>query len=386
MTHGFFLANVKSYPFGQTALETEFIDQGFSLENMFGHFDDFTFRNFYNLSKIEKIKVDTKFIFLSVNMPVTYKIKLNFPTIEKINNDPNTFLVMISVLEGEMDYAKIIKQLSKQRINKQKVIIMTSCHTHLENSFGLKFVYVDYWESFTRYHQRFLENATDRKNVNLNVNKKFLCLNRNQKAHRVWFYFNLYRLKMLKQSHTSYHLPLLDIEYYNQMCRHSFVLKYIPSSLHPEYQQFLNKTYEGRVLDKLSPDPINYIPSIEQYYNDSLFSIITESSFRYTFLTEKTFKAIVHCHPFFVIGNKQHHWLLRQNGYHTFEDFFEIDAVENFDQSSALLSKIKYTDIQDYKNKFDKKFIDKLYSNYDNFYNRKISWLDIENRLLKATR
>jgi hypothetical protein len=385
MTHGFFLADIKSYPFGQTALGTETIEQGFSLENMFGHFDDFTFRNFYNLNRIDKIKVDKKFIMASINMPLSYKIKLSFDTIQKINNDADTFLVMISILEGEMDYAKILKELSKQRINKEKVIIITSCYSHLENQFGLKFVYIDYWESFTRYHQRFLPNATDRRAINLDTEKKFLCLNRNQKAHRIWFYFNLYRLKMHKQSHTSYHLPLLDIEQYNTMARSSFVTKYIPSSLYPEYEQFLNKTYEGIVLDKLSADPINYNSTIYDYYNDSLFSIVTESSFRFTFLTEKTFKAIVHCHPFFIIGNKQHHWLLRENGYHTFEDFFDIEKVENFDEASSLLSKIKYTDIQDYKNKFGKEFIDKLYSNYENFYNRRISWLAIEKKLFLAS-
>ena len=385
MTHGFFLADIKSYPFGQTALGTESIEQGFSLENMFGHFDDFTFRNFYNLNRINKIKVDKKFIMLSVNMPLSYTIKLSFDTIQKINNDADTFLVMISILEGEMDYAKILKELSKQRINKEKVIIITSCYSHLENQFGLKFVYIDYWESFTRYHQRFLPNATDRRAINLDTEKKFLCLNRNQKAHRIWFYFNLYRLKMHKQSHSSYHLPLLDIEQYNTMSRSSFVTKYIPSSLYPEYEQFLNKTYEGIVLDKLSVDPINYNSTIYNYYNDSLFSIVTESSFRFTFLTEKTFKAIVHCHPFFIIGNKQHHWLLRENGYHTFEDFFDTEKVENFDEASSLLSKIKYTDIQDYKNKFGKEFIDKLYSNYENFYNRRISWLAIEKKLFLAS-
>ena len=91
MTHGFFLANIKSYPFGQTALGTEFIDQGFSLENMFGHFDDFTFRNFYNLNRIDKIKCDTNFIMLSVNMPVTYKIKLSFDTIRKIGQSRKSY-------------------------------------------------------------------------------------------------------------------------------------------------------------------------------------------------------------------------------------------------------------------------------------------------------
>lgn len=386
MTHGFFLANIQSYPFGQTALGTEFISQGFSLENMFGHFDDFTFRNFYNLNRIEKIKSDKKFIMLSVNMPVTYKIQLQFDTIQKINNDADTFLVMISILEGEMDYAKILKQLAKQRINKEKVIILTSCYSHLENQFGLKYVYIDYWESFTRYHQRFLPNATDRRAINLDAQQKFLCLNRNQKAHRIWFYFNVFRMQMQKQGYTSYHLPLLDIAQYNTMARSSFVTKYIPSSLMPEFQNFLNKTYEGVVLDKLSQDPINYNSTIYDYYNNSLFSIVTESSFRHTFLTEKTFKAIVHCHPFYIIGNKQHHWLLRENGYHTFEDFFGIEAVETFDESSTLLSNIKYKDIAEYRNKFDKQFLDKLYYNYDNFYNRRISWLDIENKLLRATR
>jgi len=386
MTYGFFLANTLAYPFGHISLGTDTLDQGFSVENAFGHFDDFSFRNFYNLDRIDNIDVDKKFIMLSIQMPVTYRIRLHKKTIDKINQDKDTFLIIVTLLEGEIDYKLIIKQLQRQRINKQKVLIMTSCFTHLNNSYGLKFIYIDYWESFTRYHQKFLPGATDRRSINLAASKKFLCLNRNQKAHRIWFYFNLWRLKMKEQSHISYHLPLLDIEIYNQMARSDFVVKYIPSSLHQEYQQFLNKTYEGKVLDKLDINPINYNNSILNYYNDSLFSIVTESSFRFAFLTEKTFKAIVHCHPFFIIGNPDHHSRLRHNGYYTFEDFFDTKKVESFDEASSFISKIKYTDIKVYKNKFTQDFIDKLYYNYDNFYNRRISWLDIEKQVLKATR
>ena len=82
-------------------------------------------------------------------MPVTYRIRLHKKTIDKINQDKDTFLIIVTLLEGEIDYKLIIKQLQRQRINKQKVLIMTSCFTHLNNSYGLKFIYIDYWESFT---------------------------------------------------------------------------------------------------------------------------------------------------------------------------------------------------------------------------------------------
>lgn len=383
----FFIANAKAYPFGCISTETEGISSGLSLENTFGHFDDFNLSKFYNITKIDNIDSDVKFVLHSTNAPQNYRIKLESSTVKKINNIANVWLVLVNFLEGHIDREKLSKSIVKNGIKRKKVIVLTGNYSYHNTIVeGVKYVYADYWESFTRYHQRFLASATDRKHINLEATKKFLCLNRNIKAHRVWFYFNMLRYGVEKHGHVSYHLPTVNKAEYQKIIVSSLVIKYLPRGLHEEYKAFLRTAEAGQSLDTLGENAINYNTSITKYYNDSLFSIVTESDFRSTFLTEKTFKAIVHYHPFFIIGNPQHHELLRKNGYHTFEEFFETDSVINFDQSSKFLSTIKYSSLQDYKNKFDEKILDKLHSNYENFYNRSISFNTIEENLIHATR
>jgi hypothetical protein len=88
-------------------------------------------------------------------------------------------------------------------------------------------------------------------------------------------------------------------------------------------------------------------------------------------------------HPFFVIGIKDQHQLLRDRGYYTFEDFFGVEEVTDYSQAIELLQKVKKTSISEYKTKV-KKVFDKLEHNMYNFINREISWTDFERDLRKA--
>ena len=101
------------------------------------------------------------------------------------------------------------------------------------------------------------------------------------------------------------------------------------------------------------------------------------------FVTEKTYKAIYHMHPFFIVGIPEQHKLLRDRGYYTFEDFFGVDEVTDYSQAVDLLAKIKKTGVNEYKHKV-KKVFDKLEHNMYNFVNREVSWLDFERDLRKA--
>ena len=381
----FFLANTEAHPWSPVAS-----DNGISmkLEHLFVHFDDFSIRNWYNADRIREINCEKKYLIYPMDMPRNYNIKLHFKQINDLNDKDDTFLVLCNFLDGQIDDELLAQYIKKARIPYKKVIIVTNNYAYVNyKNYGMPYIYVDFWESFTRYHQKFLPDATSKREVTLKASKKFLCLNRNIKSHRIWFYFVMHRLNAIENNYVSYHLPNIDNEHYNSATRSGLVTKYIPNSLMEEYRQFLNKTRPGQKLDKISStDAINYQTGIKKYYEDSLFSIITESDFRDTFLTEKTFKAIVHCHPFFIIGNKQHHALLRENGYHTFEDLFDIECVHNFDQAGELITKVNNTSIKEYTRRISENHTDKLLHNYDNFFNRKISWNSIVKKIINVTR
>ena len=89
-------------------------------------------------------------------------------------------------------------------------------------------------------------------------------------------------------------------------------------------------------------------------------------------------------HPFFIVGNPQQHELLRERGYHTFEDLFGVNKVTNFVEAQAMWKHIKNYDIDVLKRTVRRKYYDKLLHNQQLFLSRKISWNDITDNLIEA--
>jgi len=141
-----------------------------------------------------------------------------------------------------------------------------------------------------------------------------------------------------------------------------------------------------RKLDELNKaQVINYGDSIKSYYNDSLTSVITESDSTKNFITEKTYKAIMNLHPFFIVGNPEQHSLLRARGYETFEDLFGVDCVMDYNQATALWQNINAMDIDILKRQIKEKYIDKLLHNQRLFLSRKVSWDKIVDNIIEIT-
>ena len=190
-----------------------------------------------------------------------------------------------------------------------------------------------------------------------------------------------YRVK-----YTSFHLPTVEPFEYNQLARHHNVLKYIPQDLHPEYKKYLQTRMHVRKLDKIDERfVINYNATMKAFYNKCAFSVVTESDHRNCFITEKTYKAIMNMHPFYIVGVPQQQQLMRAKGYETFEDLFPIQYVNDYKTGMQLLTLIEKMDLDVLKTKLAGEYRDKLVYNQHNFLNRKISWNTIVDEIQKAT-
>ena len=245
-----------------------------------------------------------------------------------------------------------------------------------------KGIFFNYWAYDYLTHIKELGVQTNNQNT---FAKKFLCLNRNIKPHRIWLMYSLLRSSIINEGHVSFNLPSVDRRDFYVCSRSHHTLKRIPESLHSDYKMALVREMYNRKLDPLSSNHvINYNSSIKSYYNDSLMSVITESDTNLNFITEKTYKAIMNLHPFFIVGNPDQHALLRARGYYTFEDLFGVDQITNYAEASKMWKHIGSKNIDVLKQNIKKKYLDKLIHNQQLFLSRKISWNDITDNLITA--
>ena len=85
-----------------------------------------------------------------------------------------------------------------------------------------------------------------------------------------------------------------------------------------------------------------YSPETRYLYNDSYFSVVTETNYYSDtpgrFLSEKVFKPILMLHPFMLVSRPHSMKLLTELGYKTFEPYIDesYDSIE--DDSERLLA------------------------------------------------
>lgn len=395
--HYFLLDNTKDWPHSGLTVDKKTSSHephaNWSVDNLLSHFDEFSYTNFYNVNKVDIIEPHAyKFILNFLHMPGINKFVCSTDAKNLLRNDPRCFLVLMSCLEYHIDAEGLRKYLDFLEIPAEKVIVLCSnveCHNHVIN--GVLYICINFWESYSRFHHKLLPTspvaniAKMRKNIK-NARRKFLCLNRNVKPHRIWLYYAMVKQDMLEQGHVSYHLPKLNVKDYNMLCSGDWVLKRIPPKLHDDFKLVNARKMYPRLLDRLDHvSIINYGNEISAYYADSLVSIVTESDATKNFLTEKTYKAIANLHPFFIIGNPDQHTVLRSRGYYTFEEMFGVDVVEDYESAVQMLTHLKNTEISALKRNIEKNYLDKLVHNHNNFFKRKITWTTIVQEILNAT-
>lgn len=169
--------------------------------------------------------------------------------------------------------------------------------------------------------------------------KKFLCFNKVPRQHRIDFLNQVVNHNLLDDSYYSF-----DCEEHElfQMI-HKQQLTGIPKIRH-NIPLKLNKTDERS-------NPVNIIEDDFKYFENSYFSVVTETMFYHpthihvtngralhipgtypgTFISEKTFKCVRMKHPFIIVGPAGMLEFLRSRGYKTFSPFIDesYDAVED---------------------------------------------------------
>ena len=392
MDHFFLLDNVQNYPHGSLVIPKSLKgnEGDWDVGNILGHFDDFTFNKFYSVQRIDLLPKDSlKFVIGFLHMPMINRPELTEEAVKLIRDDPNVYLLLISTFEYAIEATELHKHLTSYNIPSGKTIVLSSnIQSHNTSINGISFISINFWESYSRFHLKLLPNVSivtpeQRLATLAQATKKFINVNRNIKHHRIWFYYSLIKNEMLDEGHVSYHLPKINRSEYDQLAQSDLVLKCIPQSLHDDYKMALRRTMYPRLLDKLDNQQIiNYQDTLTPYYTDSLISFVGESDPRANFITEKTYKAIMNMHPFFIIGNPDQHTLLRARGYHTFEDLFGVDQIINYTTATAAITRLKNIKIENLKEIIRKRYMDKLVHNYNNFLHRKISWNSITNEIL----
>ena len=93
-------------------------------------------------------------------------------------------------------------------------------------------------------------------------------------------------------------------------------------------------------------------PTVSNHFEQSLLSVITETTYEDgdVFISEKTFKAIAHGHPFIIVGPAESLQVLRRMGFETFSDIIdesydaEYEAIPRMDKIIAELKRINSLD------------------------------------------
>jgi len=313
----------------------------------------------------------------------TFKTFTNFFKTYKIP----TFLVIDDSYEGLTDIA-FLKMVNKT-VERNPYIKDWAILTNNPALGSMNKIYFNVQLHLDRY---------DGINVNEHINnnwegnsnlrkKKFLCLNRQERLHRLLT--TDYLLKYDIAKHTFLSCPLGNYKYVlDGDLVQSEHRKYLDKHL---INAKLTTNQKIRLKDSL---PINLdlsnntynslarnLPSAEDYYKESYISIVTEGDFmqhRKGF-TEKVLKCFLYKHPFIVIGLQDTLALLRDMGFITFNDIIDerYDSFtygrKRFEYAMKEVRKLNALNIHEVKDLYDsiKPILDYNRQHYLNLYQQK---------------
>jgi len=328
------------------------------LEKLFIGFKNFDRNQIMRFEFFDSFGGDNIKLVMNINyIPSDNNIYVDEHVLNKINKTANAYLWIVSPWEAVIHRDKLMEHINNSPIKNEKVIVTTSNTEYAGSTIdGVKFTCIhDFWEGQYRHHIKHFSDVSyihpnQKKKTLKSASKKFLSLNRNLKHHRVWTYYQLLNSPTWNESHVSYHLPSIAKE--EGMDFKSFVNRALLKIDNKLKRKKVNQLYKNKTLDKLdSTWIINHKNDIIPYYHDSLFSIVTESLLDEQFITEKTFKPMMHGHPFVFLGSQKNLERLKLRGYETFEDVFGIGAIETPKQLEQFLNHVHKTPLEEWRQK-----------------------------------
>ena len=236
------------------------------------------------------------------------------------------------------------------------------------------FLYFNIHAHLTEYDSLNVPNHNFHVNTQLRA-KKFLCLNRQERLHRILTVDYLLEKDIAK--HTFLSCMLGE---YAGLITNDAAVKW--SDNDKSMRKFLDPDLNSLELsqeqkDRLSCLPLELdvteslhhavkvnMPNLESYFNQSYFSIITEGDFargsNRQMFTEKVLKCFLYGHPFVVIGLPGTLELLHDIGFITFGNIIDESYDKELDDEKRLemcwkeISKLNSLNMNEMKNVYEK--------------------------------
>ena len=188
---------------------------------------------------------------------------------------------------------------------------------------------------------------------------KFLLLNRRLKPHRVILLSLLEHDGLLKDNLVSFDLDLLyckeaGLEFESTLI-HDRTHRGLPYESNRQNIHKILKGYKSlkkrkkQIVDKDNIDSVwGFGYENKEDYQNTYFSVVSETLFYETgtYLSEKIFKPIAHCHPFVLISRPNSLEYLKIIGFKTFSDFWDesydtiVDDAERMNKIYDLIKQL----------------------------------------------
>jgi hypothetical protein len=286
---------------------------------------------FYNDYNVYLIRIAEPRLLLK--LPLTELVDTD--TLNKIKNKE---LLLAFDASNEANYEMVdtcFKVIDNYNLPESQVLLIADKKKAKElGKEPFKFEYYSYGE---RLAQKLIRTITYESIPNFKsplcqqtFDKKFINLNRMQRSHRCLLLTLLHKKNLIKEGYVSF--DEMDINYYKARMKNSY----------PEFKYLLTEEQLKETLPLVvdnydrSFNPWHYGQrSLFKFYRNSYFSVVTEThgeTKKYpSFLSEKTFKAISHKHPFIVVSTTGILHMLRQLGYKTFNGIIDesYDEIED---------------------------------------------------------
>lgn len=222
------------------------------------------------------------------------------------------------------------------------------------------------------FHFKGSKSSYDKlENINFDSHRKhkFLLLNRRLKPHRIILLSLLENHDLLKDNLVSYDLDMLYCKDANRTFEESLVSdnthRNTPYIRNREQIKDILKGYKSIKKKKKQIVDAENINSVwgfgferKQDYQDTYFSVVSETLFYETgtYLSEKVFKPLAHCHPFVLVSRPNSLQYLQNIGFKTFGDVWD-ESYDKIDDDENRMTKI-YQLVKSLSDKSDEEWLD----------------------------
>lgn len=277
-------------------------------------------------------------------------------------------------------YDFIIRQCS-QRFNDlysvKLVFVVDSSYKLRWNSALNNVIYIDYHKLRLRYARQLKEQQFSN-SWNCHANQWLLLTGKTIKAHRTRLIWKLEQADLLKNCHWSFWV------WEN---RFHYLFEHFPELSSDEILSFVERN--TRLPDDLAVRSDMVVSSGTKWaphlYNNKLFNVVSETSFEKNnndmIISEKTWKAIANSLPFIMVAPPGTCGRLRDQGYHTFEEFCKHPMYDSEQDSERRLDMI-VENIEHWTHTLDQ-HADRIMQQVS--HNRTLFWSQVDKEIVKIS-